>query len=85
MLNFKTQYRWLLFILVPFILILAIHITIPLVFLFESQPLAVESYTNENIHNLITTLRSFVILQSEKMSMLLGTYVSFLNVASYSL
>lgn len=43
--NLKTEYRWLLFIVIPLIIILAIHTAIPLVFLFTSQPLLIESYT----------------------------------------
>jgi len=63
--KFKSEYRWLLFILIPFVVLLVIHIINPLMLLLNSQPVALNSYTTRNIDALNMATRSYLIEQSQ--------------------
>lgn len=76
----KSEYRWLLFILLPFILILVIHFLIPLEFALQSSPVVQESYNSQKIQIEQVAIRSLARLNSEVVSAKLQTYLNFLSV-----
>ena len=58
--KFKTEYRWFLFILIPFIVLLVIHILCPLMLLLNSHAISVKAYEEFNIDAIDTNSRSYL-------------------------
>jgi hypothetical protein len=40
----KKELRWLIFLIVPFVIILTIHVVIPVTFILNSNPIFEDSY-----------------------------------------
>ena len=68
--KFKKEYRWLLFLIIPFIIFMIILIITPLEFLLKAQPLATQAYTIKMNLGIQDSLRS-------------ATYISSMNINSY--
>jgi hypothetical protein len=80
MMEFKSEYRWLLFLSIPFVILLAIHVAIPLSFWLTTQNPLIKEYTDENIGNLVVGLRTFSLMEGKRVSSQLATQVSWLNI-----
>jgi len=59
--KFKKEYRWLLFLLVPFIAFVIIHFMVPLQFVLNAQPRVTQSYNLQTTENDQLSVRSSVI------------------------
>ena len=75
--KFKAEYRWLLFILIPFVVLLVVHIVNPLLLLLSSQPVGISSYTAHNIDVLNTASRSHLLQEGQELAATLQKYASF--------
>lgn len=75
--KFKSEYRWLMFILIPFVVLLVIHITNPLMLLLNSHPVAISSYSAHNLDLLSAASRSYLALESHELATILKMYASF--------
>lgn len=62
--KYKKELRWLLFLLVPFVLMLCLHILIPLELVANGHALQNESYAVESNHLAESTLQSQSITSS---------------------
>jgi hypothetical protein len=60
----KNELRWLMFMLIPFVIFLIIHFLVPLMFLLNANPIVEESYNNERIKLEQNSVRSLAILNS---------------------
>ena len=70
--EFKSEYRWLLFLLIPFITLLTIHITTPLTFLLSTQQPLISYYTEIIMGNLAQSLRSYTMEEAMTVSSQMG-------------
>lgn len=59
--EFKSEYRWLFFLMIPFIILLSIHIATPLTFVLSTNSLIIKEHTEGNIINMMMTVRTFII------------------------
>jgi hypothetical protein len=72
--KFKAEYRWLLFILIPFVVLLVVHVVNPLMLLLSSQPLAISAYTAHSIDQLNTASRSELLMEAKQLAAVLQNY-----------
>jgi hypothetical protein len=56
----NSEYRLFLFILIPFIVLLVIHIITPLMLLLNSQPISIKAYEEFNIDAIHSNSRSYL-------------------------
>lgn len=56
--KFKKEYRWLLFLIIPFIVFMFVLFMAPLQIVLNSQPLATQAYSLQNAVQTQNQLRS---------------------------
>jgi hypothetical protein len=78
--EFKSEYRRLLLLIVPFIVLLAIHVATPLSFFLLSQPQLIQDYTDGNANNMVKSLRSYTITEGRSVTYQLGKYITNLKM-----
>lgn len=73
----KRELRWLIFLLVPFVFLLIIHVVVPLTFLTQSTPLLQESY---NIDKKDLEFRTIYSLQQINQQIITGRLMQYYKI-----
>jgi hypothetical protein len=73
----KRELRWLIFLLVPFVFLLIIHVVVPLTFLTQSTPLLQENY---NIDKKDLEFRTIYSLQQINQQIITGRLMQYYKI-----
>jgi ABC-type uncharacterized transport system permease subunit len=80
--KFKKEYRWLLFLIIPFIVFMFVLFMAPLQIVLNSQPLATQAYSLQNTVHTQNQLRSAAYQQGQATSLTLQAVLPLVGLYS---
>lgn len=78
--KFKKEYRWLMFLLLPFIVFMLVLFMVPLEFVLNAQPLATQNYNAQKTELEQIPVRAAVVAHTQKLSNQLTAYNQLINL-----
>lgn len=81
--KFKKEYRWLLFLIIPFIAFMFVLFMAPLQIILNSQPLATQSYSLKSVVHAQNQLRSAAYQQGQGASLTLQNVLPLVGLYSF--
>jgi uncharacterized membrane protein len=78
--KFKKEYRWLMFLLLPFIVFMLVLFMVPLEFVLNAQPLATQNYNAQKTELEQIPVRAAVVAHTQKLNNQMTVFNQLLNL-----